>query len=1855
MNRGFLLTLLVIVIAYKSVCQDVDPPILVGTVPDDNSSDVGLVFSEIRFTFNENVVINPGTSVFVVKTEDNTVVEDIYIFGSTPSTNFGFRFGQTLLEPATQYHVIVNDDAIRDESNNSFPGISDTETWNFTTQGEEATPPSIVSLSPADNEVDVSITEDAFTVEFDELVRIVSGKEISIVKSLDNTIANHSLSFSNDYFNEHQTFNINGRVQLEPSTEYYIQLEQGIVQDVFGNEFDGLTDGETWSFTTRPMENQVPTVSDLTPNDGALNISNTINHFSIDFDEDVETFAGKRFVIHKRSNGEIAFEGVTFPTDRFFPGHNFNFGNILLEPLTEYYISLEAGMFADGFGNEFPGISDPDIWNFTTAAPDDLAPEVVPASFQPESGTTGVEITRYDYSLQFDEDVRKVEGIRLRIVRKSDDVVIAESSENDSDFFSDFHSYIFDNLVLEPSTEYYLTLEPGAVVDAFGNEFAGLNDPDAWFYTTEDPEDQSPVPISFDPMAGMIDVEPNQRFFGITFDEKVQVVANKKVRVFLKSSDEMVKEKYLSNNPQFQQSPHIFLGPFLEAQTEYYITVEQGAFIDSFGNESEAITDPDSWSFTTGVDVDPPVAFYFIPRNGETDVSQTEKYFNIHFTEDVKQVVGKSFIIKKSSDNSILTTHTTTNTDFFSASPSISIPDLVFESLTTYYITIEAGAFVDRFGNEFEGILENDVWSFTIGEGDLVSPSITSLNPEKDFDNFSIFDNVFSINFDEEVRQIAGKEISLHKKEDNTLVAGLTLADSELSGTQSLIFNDLALEISTEYYIKIDEGAFEDLVGNPFGGISDNSTWSFITESPEEVPPVFVDFFPVNGSGGVAIDGSRFTIFFDEYVRRSRETFINLVKKSNDAIVARTFITASEDFRERDDFFMRNIILEPNTTYYVQLEAGAYTDVFGNSSDGIDGPNQWEFTTEEVNEIKPAPRFFNPYNGAENVRLQPSLSITFDSPVKAVNGKKLRFINSTTGEEEVSLILEDIFLRFDQHQSIFWLNGPLEYLKPSTNYYIEIDEGGFEDAFGNRSEAISDPLTWSFTTQEVDDSDPIIVSFASESFASDAPLFNESITVRMSKEVRTIGCKSIQLVKSEGDEVVASLYTADSDFFSIFRSFSLNNLHLEPETQYYIQIEPGAFVDHLGNEFSGIGEDNQLVFTTTPVPLSGPPQIVHTFPSSDYPISQFEMFFTVVFDRIVKKIKNKRVDLIKTETGALVATLEREELKAPNRSQYFRLEDLALEPSTQYHLIAEKGAFIDNLGNESEEISDPATWSFQTKGASNRSPRITALSVQNESQNVAIANNFFSITFNKGLYQVGGKKIELRKFDDDVLVTDITTEESAVPKMEWYLNFTPFVLEPSTKYYLNIEAGTFKDASENSFEGIQDKKTWVFTTDVSETEPPLHLRLFPNNTNGIGVVSTAYDFSIFFSEFVTPVSGKSITIHSEENDEIVRTISLEAENTFNRSYLFGVALDFALEPLKSFYILIDQGSFVDALGNEYGGITDKTIWTFTTECPRVDIPQILALDPMNGEMNVNITNTNFDILFSRPVKQVANKSVALIRNEDGVTVMEEALSESSFVNGVSLFEGFDLQKATSYYITIEQGAFVDGFGNELEGFSMDDTWGFTTVGDNTTPGDKIAPTLLSVTPTNQSTEVSISTQLGMVFDESITSGDGNIFLFKMPDELIETISATSVTITGEIVTIGLSGDLASNSSYYINVDESAFMDLSENPYAGIGDKTTWTFTTEEILTTGIHPADERVTIVYPIPSDNMLKIVLSNNELVDNITLEIIDILGNKQYLKTPHSDYGNIELDISNLPSGTYFLRMFNGHKQETHRFIKR
>ena len=209
--------------------------------------------------FDEDVIGGFG-NVYIKRADNDAIAitktgaEDpftglIYSLASRPRINAGGN----ALDFGTEYYVEIEPTALTDLAGNPFGGISKGE-WHFTME-EDVTPPAAQSFSPAKNTTGYGIVNNILLF-FNEPVQLGVG---SIV--LRDAVSGEVLKTYNETSTE-VSINSGNILLIDPAlpylqyeTQYSVEIGNNVIQDLSGNPFAGIADGD-WLFTTQDKQTQ---------------------------------------------------------------------------------------------------------------------------------------------------------------------------------------------------------------------------------------------------------------------------------------------------------------------------------------------------------------------------------------------------------------------------------------------------------------------------------------------------------------------------------------------------------------------------------------------------------------------------------------------------------------------------------------------------------------------------------------------------------------------------------------------------------------------------------------------------------------------------------------------------------------------------------------------------------------------------------------------------------------------------------------------------------------------------------------------------------------------------------------------------------------------------------------------------------------------------------------------------------------------------------------------------------------------------------------------------------------------------------------------------------------------------------------------------------------------------------------------------------------------------------------------------------------------------------------------------------------------------------------------------------------
>ncbi|HOZ36601.1 MAG TPA: Ig-like domain-containing protein [bacterium] len=222
--------------------------------PSDNASGVTTT-ADLILTFDEAVDAKTG-NITIYKASDDSIFEQIPVTASTNITGSGTASiainATSTLADLTSYYVKIDTAAFEDTSGNSYAGITDTTTWNFTTS--DCTNPSVSNFFPADGAITATTTANLI-LTFDEAVDVKTGNLVIYKSSDDSVFETIAVTSGNVTGSGTASLMINPTFDFDYETSYYVKIDASAFDDTSGNSYAGITDTTTWNFT---IENPPP-------------------------------------------------------------------------------------------------------------------------------------------------------------------------------------------------------------------------------------------------------------------------------------------------------------------------------------------------------------------------------------------------------------------------------------------------------------------------------------------------------------------------------------------------------------------------------------------------------------------------------------------------------------------------------------------------------------------------------------------------------------------------------------------------------------------------------------------------------------------------------------------------------------------------------------------------------------------------------------------------------------------------------------------------------------------------------------------------------------------------------------------------------------------------------------------------------------------------------------------------------------------------------------------------------------------------------------------------------------------------------------------------------------------------------------------------------------------------------------------------------------------------------------------------------------------------------------------------------------------------------------------------------------
>ncbi|MEQ1636758.1 MAG: Ig-like domain-containing protein [Methylococcales bacterium] len=469
---------------------------------------------------------------------------------------------------------------------------------------------------------------------------------------------------------------------------------------------------------------------------------------------------------------------------------------------------------------------------------------------------------------------------------------------------------------------------------------------------------------------------------------------------------------------------------------------------------------------------------------------------------------------------------------------------------------------------------------------------------------------------------------------------------------------------------------------------------------PPPAPPVVTYVQPAHNNTNVAVDSDIIVKFQDSVKTGSGVITISNGQGDTRRIAIHDSSQVSV-YSDADDSkygpYPRSLKINPqqnllsNSTYFVQIEAGAITSFSDIPMGGVSDTSTYNFTTGSDTS---APIPLSGEYHAKTPASYADITATFNEPLKL--GKKagvgVATIRNEKGDSNELLV------------SVFENNVRLEinsFLLPNSQYAITVDADAITDLAGNAFTGVPISKPFIFITGNNDTTAPTLYPTGYE--YSVIPVGKE-ITLSFDELIKT-GAGTITLNNGQGDIRKIAINDASQVSFAgepfsggYGASFSVHPTpNLLPDSKYLMQSEPSIITDLSGNPFAGLTGGQTIILSTQkldPNPLE--PIFVNINGQSDWQQVGLKVDIMANFNRPIK-----------AGTGNIIISNGQGDTRtiAVGDNTQIHFSDTVLEvtpskkllPDTRYHVLVDKGVITDLTGIPYAGIQDPNAFTFVTK------------------------------------------------------------------------------------------------------------------------------------------------------------------------------------------------------------------------------------------------------------------------------------------------------------------------------------------------------------------------------------------------------------------------------------------------------------------------------------------------------------------------------------------------------------------------------
>ncbi len=1372
---------------------------------------------------------------------------------------------------------------------------------------------------------------------------------------------------------------------------------------------------------------------------------------------------------------------------------------------------------------------------------------------------------------------------------------------------------------LEYGTTYYVEITPGLVEDVEANPFAGFAGnagATVWDFTTTATPGAFTVDLVKSSPADFQDkIAAGLAAISVKFNRTIKTNSLSSANRISLTEDGVTVINDLANSARFSIAGDILTVNLqvgtnvdIKANKTYVLTLDNGVVKDNYSTDNTG----NSITFYT-FDNNGPKVIDFTPSASTTPTAPVGSNIIIKWDEvPVLKTTGATIEAATIKSTPLVTVAGGTAYTAYISDGGLTwtlVMDAPFAEKTTYTVDVKQNDVKDALNNSQGG---SKIWSFMTEDKTIAAPKNFAVVAGGNTTGTQVD---FTVEFNEE----GNVYYLVAPKADGTkTVADIIAADKKIAyaagvnvWTASATQNAKSLTSSVEYTFWF---VAKDKIGNT------STVYSADVTTFDNIKPIATINAPLNTASNQEANVD-LVLTFNEKVNIGTGHVI-IRELATDIIVRDINIAApnagngeavSLDATQLKATIDFGGVLASQTTYYVEVVGGSFKDLSNNPMEKIVGSDKWSFTVKDTDApllVSTTPDYTKVAPNLPEVKKDVTFTMEFNESVKPGTGALVVYYKSNiggiivAGDEFEVVNVNQMDFSVDKKVSFTLVNTPVE----QTDFYVTIPNTLIKD---NANNNFANGLkaggvlgnSWDFII--LDQTPPALTSAQVQKVAGGAWVnavnatgvdINSNIQVNYTENI----FKSPNATVFTAAELKALVsVTSAAGTVVELNSVTLvggTQLDIDPknalvsETEYHVTV--GAVVDNKLNANTGVSFKFTTKDMTPPVATITPTHNTTINPKTgvvtvkmNEPVFDEVLINTAEGNNIVFEIKNENIPSFFTYKRV---TSKTDMTQIGVNIQFTGVYDatanvITLTPKATELPFASEGWYrVELLAGVIRDAANNGIAStvsvFQIED--HVKPVVAAGGYSPMTPVAATPTSALKITFDTPV-QLGSGNVYVRNYVNGDVMEQITLDASKVSYSngDKTVTITHAAFAANMKFFVTADAGTFTDKSSNKnpWVGIETSaiNTWVFST-ADGVKPTLAVDgLYPKNEAKNVAVGTNLEVTlskqvfagttriVIYNEDWTPAK----VINANDASQVTFKAVTDPVYELNRIMVINPTTDLASK--SKYYVRIEEGALVDAANNAYAGLLDLS-WSFTTEDNTA--PAKLSVEPTVAGGPASVTPT-LKITFDRDVEANAAGKVHIYKEIDNTSqlgILIESIASTDAVkvkianDVVTITPSTKLEYNTNYYVIVELGAFTNTSTSKLPfaGITTTQGWKFTTKTDD----DK--PTLVGVKSSVAGTSVNLKpadVKLEMTLSENVklsTTG-GNVVVYNAADDqMVETIAIKASDINGAKVTVTPTA-MKEQMSYYVKVDATALVDNAPaaNAFAGITDKTTWTFTT----------------------------------------------------------------------------------------------